>query len=314
VTRSFQPIRRPPALRPGDRLAVISPASPFSRDELEAGVAELARLGFEPIVDERVFARDRYMSGSATLRAEHLTDVWTDPSIRGIICARGGYGSVYLLPHLDPSVFAVAPKVFIGYSDVTTLLSWLTLSMRMVTFHGPMVAGRLSHGAARYDAASFLAAVGEVQPMGQLAPEGLEVLRPGEASGPLVGGTLTQLAASLGTPFAFDPPAGHVLFIDEVNERPYRLDRLLMQLRLAGVLARAAAIVVNELPGCDEPEGDGLGIDVVREAVRDFPGPVLAGFPSGHGPGATMTLPFGTRVTIVTDGRPAIIVEEAAVG
>jgi muramoyltetrapeptide carboxypeptidase len=305
--------RRPPALRRGDRVAVVAPASPFDRGELEAGVAELARLGFEPVIDERLFARTGFVSGEPALRAAHLIDVWRDPSVRAIVCARGGYGSVQVLACLDPVPFLAEPKVFIGYSDITTLLSWLTLSLGIVSLHGPMVAGRLSHGAARYDEATLLAAVGAAVPIGPLAPDGLEILRPGEASGVLVGGTLTQLMASLGTPFAFDPPAGHVLFLDEVNERPYRLDRLLMQLRLSGLLARAAAIVVNELPGCDEPDGEARGIDVIRDAVREFPGPVVSGFPSGHGPGATLTLPFGVRATVVARGRPSLIVEEPAV-
>ena len=185
------------------------------------------------------------------------------------------------------------PKVFIGYSDITALLTWLTLRRGSSRFHGPMVAGRLSGGAARYDRARSWARV-LLRPLGALCRRRRGHVRPGEASGLLLGGTLTQLAASLGTPFAFDPPPGHVLFLDEVNERPYRLDRMLTQLRLAGLLGRAAAVVFNELPGCDEPGGtcDGA-VDVVPRVLRDFPGPVLLGFPSGHTPGAAVTLPLG---------------------
>jgi muramoyltetrapeptide carboxypeptidase len=306
-------IRRPPALRRGDRVAVVAPASPFSRDELDAGVVELARLGFEPVVDERVFARERYVSGSAALRADHLSEVWRDPSIRAVMCVRGGYGSVQLLPRLDLAAFRQQPKIFIGYSDVTSLLSWLTHAAGAVTFHGPMLAGRLSHGPARYDERSFLAAVMRDEPLGRLAPESLEVMRGGQASGTLAGGTLTQLVASLGTPFAFDPPPGHVLFLDEVNERPYRLDRMLTQLQLSGVVSRASAIVFNELPNCDEPDGGVRAIDAIGDVLRDFTGPILTGFPSGHSPGATITLPFGVRATVTTAGRPALVIEESAV-
>jgi muramoyltetrapeptide carboxypeptidase len=305
--------RRPPALRPGDRFAVVAPASPFLRDELEAGVVELARLGFEPVVDDRVFARDGYVSGSASLRARHLMDVWSDRSIAAVICARGGYGSVQALPLLDLATFRDQPKVFIGYSDITTLLAWLTLTAGLVTFHGPMVAGRLSHGTARYDETTLVAAVSSAEPLGRLAPDTLEIVRPGEASGILIGGTLTQIVASLGTPFAFDPPAGCVLFVDEVNERPYRIDRMLMQLSLSGLVARAGAIVFNELPGCDEPDGSVRAVDTIRAFLKDFDGPILAGFPSGHTPGAAITLPFGVRATVVAQGTPALIVEEAAV-
>jgi muramoyltetrapeptide carboxypeptidase len=131
--------------------------------------------------------------------------------------------------------------------------------------------------------------------------------------GPLFGGTLTQLVASLGTPFAFAPPAGHVLFLDEVGERPYRIDRMLTQLRQSGVLARAAAVVVGELPRCDEPSGEPTGRGVVADILEDFPGPVLVGFPSGHTAGPTMTLPLGVRCRVVADSRPRLMIEEAAV-
>lgn len=305
--------RRPAALRRGDRVAIVAPASPFGRDELEAGAAEIARLGYEPVIDPRVFARDRYVSGAPLLRAQHLTDAWTDPSIRAIVAARGGYGSVQILPSLDAARFRDTPKIFVGYSDATSLLTWLTQQVGCVAFHGPMVAGRLSEGAARYDERTFIGAVGDAAPLGRLAPASLEIVRPGEASGVLVGGTLTQLVASLGTPFAFDPPEGCVLFLDEVNERPYRLDRMLVQLVLSGLAARARAIVFNELPNCDEPGGGAFAIDTIRQALGEFDGPILRGFPSGHTPGATVTLPFGVQVTVAARGEPALIVEEAAV-
>ena len=139
------------------------------------------------------------------------------------------------------------------------------------------------------------------------------MLKHGEATGVLVGGTLTQLAASLGTPFAFDPPQGCVLFLDEVAERPYRIDRMMTQLALGGVLRRAAAIVFGELPRCDEPGGDPAARATVAALTRDFPGPVLFGLPSGHTTGATLTLPFGVRATVVAAGAPRLVVEEAAV-
>jgi muramoyltetrapeptide carboxypeptidase len=129
----------------------------------------------------------------------------------------------------------------------------------------------------------------------------------------LLGGTLTQLAASLGTPYAFDPPPGSILFLEDVGERPYRLDRLLTQLRLAGVLERAAAIVWGELPGCDEPGGEPTARDTIVDALADFPGPMLFGFPSGHTAGPLWTLPLGVRARVVAHGTPRLVIEEAAV-
>jgi muramoyltetrapeptide carboxypeptidase len=138
------------------------------------------------------------------------------------------------------------------------------------------------------------------------------VLKPGEARGTLVGGTLTQLAASLGTPWAFEPPQNCLLFLEDIGERPYRIDRMLTQLSHAGILRRAAGLVFGELPSCDEPGGEHGIRDVLRELTADFPGPVLFGFPSGHTTGATWTLPLGVEARIVTTPA-AVVIEEAAV-
>jgi muramoyltetrapeptide carboxypeptidase len=149
--------------------------------------------------------------------------------------------------------------------------------------------------------------------MGRLSPPGVEVLRGGEARGLLVGGTLTQLTASLGTPFAFECPQGAILFIEDVAERPFRIHRMLTQLAQAGQLTRASALVFGEMPGCDEPGGGHPIRDVVSEFVAPFRGPVLFGFPSGHTSGPAWTLPLGVLARIETRPEPALIVEEAAV-
>ena len=305
---------RPAALRPGDRVAIVAPASPFAREQFDAGVAELTRLGYEPVYDDTVFARTRYTAGDPAGRAAAFTRAWRDPSIRALVAARGGYGSVQLLPLLSADDMRRTPKAFIGYSDNTSLLTWLVDHCGIVSFHGPMLEGRLANGTSGYDRDTFDRVLTRAQPAGRISHPALETLRTGEASGILTGGTLTQLAASLGTPYAFDPPPGHVLFVDEVGERPYRIDRLLTQLRFAGVLARAAAIVFGELPRCDEPDDRGPAIrDVLRDGLADFPGPVLFGLPSGHTNGACLTLPFGVRAQVVTGAAPALIIEEAAV-
>ncbi len=304
---------KPRALRSGDRIAIVAPGSPFARDAFEAGLVELRSLGFEPVHTEAVFARELYLAGSADLRARDLLDAWTDPSVAAVVAARGGYGSVQLLPLLNAAAFRGRPKAFIGYSDNTSLLTWLMQDCGLVTFHGPMAEGRLALGAAGYDRDTFVRCLCRAEPLGELAPPQLEALSPGEAAGELVGGTLTQLVASLGTPFAFDPPAGCLLFLDDVTERPYRLDRMLTQLRSSGLLVRVSAIVFNELPECDEPGGVPTARDAVRLVLKDFPGPILFGFPSGHSAGPTITLPLGVRARVLAGSRPALVIEEAAV-
>jgi len=305
---------KPRALAPGDRIAVVAPASSFDRGQFDRGVEELRRLGFAPVYDESVFERRLYVAGSAETRASALRDAWRDDSIAAIVGVRGGYGSAHLLPLLDPEDARRAPKPFVGYSDLTTLLSFLTIRCGVAAFHGPMLVGRLARGAEGYDQTSFLNALCRREPLGELSAPGLETIHGGDASGVLLGGTLTQLVASLGTPFAFNPPAGHVLFVDEVGERPYRLDRMVTQLRQSGLLALASAVVFGELPRCEEPGPAGPAIQaVVADLLDGFAGPVLFGLPSGHTNGACMTLPFGVHARVVTGGEPAVIVEEAAV-
>jgi muramoyltetrapeptide carboxypeptidase len=306
-------MRKPPALRPGDRIAVVAPASPFARDEFDAGIAEIRRLGFEPVFDESVFERTGYVAGSPEIRARAWQRAWDDPSIAALVAARGGYGSAQLLPRLNAAAVSRTSKAFIGYSDNTSILAWLTTRCALVSFHGPMLERRLAKGASGYDRDTFERCLCRTEPVGEISHPQLESLKPGEAAGMLVGGTLTQLTASLGTPYAFDPPAGSVFFFDEVGERPYRIDRMLTQLRLSGLLARASAIVFGELPNCDEPGGSPAARAAVRDVLTDFPGPILYGLPSGHTTGATLTLPFGVRSRVVSGPRPVLVIEEAAV-
>ena len=311
-------MRKPRALRPGDRVAVVAPASPFKRDEFDAGLAELRSLGFDPVYEDSVFARHGYVAGAPDVRAAAFLRAWEDPTVAALVAARGGYGSVQLLPLLDRGTrgreaIGRHAKAFIGYSDNTSVLTWLTVQCGVVSFHGPMIEGRLARGTDGYDRDTFVRCLCRAEAPGEIAHPQLEVIAPGEASGMLLGGTLTQLTASLGTPYAFDPPPGFVLFVDEVGERPFRIDRMLTQLRLSGLMARASAVVFGELPRCDEPDGDPTARSMIAGVMEGFRGPVLFGLPSGHSSGATLTLPFGVRARAIADSRPRLVIEEAAV-
>jgi len=302
---------RPRRLQPGDRIALVAPASAFNPSDLDAGVAELRRLGFEPVYDADILERGRFEAGTPATRARVLHQAWRDPSVAALVAVRGGYGSQQLLPLLEPDVMRAGEKLLIGYSDITALLCW-SFAHGVVSIHGPMIEGRFSKGTSAYDEWSFLRAVTSAEPMGALAPEGLEVFSPGEAEGPIVGGTLTQLASLLGTPWAFDVPPGAVLLLEDVGERPYRVHRMLTQLAQSGALAHAGALVFGEFPGCDEPGGSPAIKDVIREFVQGFPGPVLFGFPFGHTKGPSWTIPIGVRGRVIGTS-PAVVVEESAV-
>jgi muramoyltetrapeptide carboxypeptidase len=309
-------MHKPRAVRAGDRIAIVATASGCTRDSFDQGVAELRRLGFDPVYDDSVFERGTFSAGPAQMRAEAFQRAWTHPEIAAIIALRGGYGSVELLPFLD-GLPATPPKLFVGYSDNTSLMTWLT-QRGVPVLHGPMIDGRLSAGPRAYDEASFLALLRDGEGL-VLQPPGVAAVKPGQASGVLTGGTLTQLAASLGTPYAFDPPQDCLLFLEDVNERPYRLHRLLTQLRLAGILQRAAGIVFGEMRECDESASStttGARVTarmVVDEFAADCPGPVVTGFPSGHTTGPCWTVPFGVTCRLAATPHPSLIVEDSPV-
>ena len=311
MTAPTEPIK-PPRLRPGDRIAIVSPSSPIEREELQRGASEMRALGFEPVWDDAVLARDGYVAGAAAQRAQSFLRAWQDPSVAALMASRGGYGSAQILPWLEREVLRATPKLFIGYSDPTAVLSWLTTGCGLTALHGPMIDRRIAAGAAGVDVDSFRAAVEGRGAGRMLDPGGVEVLQAGEAVGALFGGTLAILCASLGTPFAFEPPEGSILFVEDVNERPFRLDRMFTQLRLAGVFRRVAAVVVGEMPGCDD-QGGASARDVVRRSLEGFHGPIVMGFPSGHTTGALWTLPLGVRVRVRTDAGAGVLVEEEAV-
>jgi len=304
-------MRKPRALRAGDRVAIVAPGSGCSAQELEDGAAELRRLGFEPVYTPAVSDRVLFSAGSAEVRARDFLAAWADPAVAALVALRGGYGSAQLLPHLGPVAVATVPKLFVGYSDTTALLSWLTCHAGITALHGPMVERRLSKGPEGYDAASLLA-ISRGDTGVVLACDDATVVHHGEARGVLLGGTLTQLVGSLGTPYAFTPTEGCILFIEDVNERPYRVHRMLTQLAQAGVIGRARGLVFGEMLGCDEPDGGPTAIDAIRHALETFPGPVFCGFPSGHTKGPLVTLPLGAEVRVTT--RPtAVVVEESPV-
>jgi muramoyltetrapeptide carboxypeptidase len=305
-------VKRLRRLQSGDRIALVAPASSFPREEVDAGVAELARLGFEAVYDESLFEKDRFVAGPVETRVRAILKAWEDPSIAALIAMRGGYGSAQLLPYLDPDILVEGRKALIGYSDVTALLT-LYLRHGLVGIHGPMIDRRLSRGASAYHEDSFRKVLMHAEPAGEMAPSQLETLHPGTATGVLAGGTLTQLMASMGTPWAFDPPDGVVLFLEDIGERPYRIHRMLTQAAQAGLFVHCSAIVFGEFPGCDEPGGDPAIRDVLRDFTADFRGPVLFNFPSGHTSGQSWTLPFGVQVEVAGGPAPAVRILEAAV-
>jgi muramoyltetrapeptide carboxypeptidase len=302
---------KPPAVFPGDTVAVCAPAGAVEREAVERGVAELSDLGFRVTVTDGVFDRHLFTAGTPERRLDELHALFADPEVRALVCARGGAGIARLLARLDPDVVVKNPKLVIGYSDITALHLWLA-AHGIASVHGPMVAHELARGA--YDRERFLASLAG-GPWPDLE-DGLQVLREGEASGRLRGGCLSLLAAQCGTPWALQPDEeGTILFLEDVDERPYRIDRMLQQLRDSGAIRTVRGIVFGQMRGCHARDADSFTLqDVVGEALADFPGPVAWGLSSGHVDGPFVALPLGVRARLLCEGeRAVLIIEEAAV-
>jgi len=309
----------PPPLRPGDAVRVVAPSSPFEPAALEKGLEVLSgRLGLRPRMRNDLVARRGYLAGDDARRADEWREAVADPEARAIFCARGGYGAMRILPAVDPAPLLARPRALVGFSDITAIHAVLNRA-GLATVHGPVVT---QLGRAPDDAVRHLEAVlfgGAPRPNAWEVPAlgaGLvaaRTIRPGRASGPLLGGTLTILAHLAGTPFA-PSLEGAILLLEDVGEKPYRIDRCLTQLRLAGALDGLAALAIGQLTSCDD--AGVLAADIVREAALALGVPAIEGLPVGHDD-ANFAVPLGARATLVApapgdEGPPRLLFDEWA--
>jgi len=307
---------KPRALRPGDKVGIVAPASNVNREMLEAGCDGLRRAGYEPFYLESILERDLYFAGSAERRARELEEMFTRDDLRAIVCARGGYGSNYLLPALDSKTIDLAkiakhPKIFVGYSDLTTLLTWFSDAAGLVTFHGPMVAKDFGV-ADGVDLASWQNAVSGAAEWEIGEGSGAKPLVAEEAEGILYGGCLSILVAALGTPYDIQT-AGTILFLEDLAAKPYQIDRMLMQLKLAGKLQGVRGIVFGEMLDCRQgPTQDYTLEEVVLRIVGDLGIPVAFGLRSGHVSRANTTLPIGVKARLEVGGEVRLKILESA--
>ncbi len=305
---------KPPALKAGDMVGIVAPASNIKRELLEQGCEELRRLGYTPFYLPSILEQDLYFAGSANRRARELEEMFSRDEVRAIVCARGGYGANYLLGELDPAKIAGHPKIFCGYSDVTTLLTCFADSARFVTFHGPMVTKDFAHQEG-VDLASWQAALtgADNWEITSAADSGAMGLVDGTAEGVLYGGCLSILVAALGTPHDIHTN-DTILFMEDVNAKPYQVDRMLMQLKLAGKLRGVKGIVFGEMLDCAQSNNQGYTLqEVVLRIVGDMGIPVAYGLRSGHVTRKNITLPIGVRASLrVNGGQVTLKILEAA--
>jgi muramoyltetrapeptide carboxypeptidase len=283
----------PQPLNRGDTIGILAPASPFDMMRLERGISILSSMGFHTVFPKELMNAEGYLAAPDSIRADHIHRYFSDKTIKAILCARGGYGSMRILPMLDFDLIGKNPKIFMGFSDITVLLAAFYKKCGLVTFHGPMASTLPSSDSLSRD--SFLNTLtSSVHSPLSLAE--CSVIYEGKASGSLIGGNLTNLCHLMGTPYQPDS-RGHILLIEERGEALYRIDRMFTHLRLAGFLEGIRGMILGAFEGCGEYEA-------VTEIADDICGglgiPIIAGFGSGHGK-RNLTLPMGLPAVLDTE-------------
>lgn len=313
--------RRPPRLRAGSRIALVAPAGPLSeRDDLARGMELCRALGYEPVAGSHALDRHGYLAGSDEARLADLNGALRDPAIAAIWCLRGGFGVTRILDRVDMDAFAARPSVVIGYSDVTALLLGLYQNAGVVTFHGPMSRTPLS-GFSRAHLERVLTGAAPAGRLGRLSPPPgvlaprsprIVTLRGGVAEGPLIGGNLSLLLALAGTRH-FPDLNGALLFLEDVGEDLYRVDRLLAQLRMLGALDRLAGVIIGQFTDMKRGAGDGGALqfdEVLATYLEPLGIPAAYGFPIGH-VDDQWTMPIGVRARLDAGAGEVEVVEGA---
>lgn len=294
----------PPALHPGDRVAVIAPASGFDRASFDAGLA-LIGARYRATHGPGLFERRRYLAGDDARRLAELTAALADPGVRGVFCARGGYGATRLLSQLASGAPPGAPKPLVGFSDITALHLWLQSHGR-ISIHGPVLTqlARLPEGN-RQRLFDLLESRAPAPPL-----KGTDTYVGGSAEGVLLGGNLSVFSRIMSTS-CLPPLEGAVLLLEDQGERPYRLDRMWTHLELAGVFRRIRGIVLGSFTACEEPGAPYTSAEVLRELAQATGLPCAAGFPIGHGE-VNEPVPLGVRVRLDADAARLSFLESAA--
>ena len=296
------PTIHPPGLKKGDTVAIVAPAGPVRGTAgLQKGIAVLEKMGFKVRYSDRIFQSTRYLAGDDAARAEELVNALEDNSAQAIIGLRGGYGCSRLIPRLMTLKSLQRPKVFMGFSDLTTLHLFLNRHLGWATLHGPMVMTMDWDGLFIKLESHLFSLLTDPGYRPVLSFPQLETWEPGKAEGVLTGGCLSMITASIGTPYEIETE-GKILFLEDLGEQPYRLDRMITQLRLSGKLQSIKGIILGTFNECDPTEGDYSARDVLKELLQPLHIPILANFPAGHG-SENWPFPLGVKVRMDADSQ-----------
>lgn len=304
------PSIHPPNIGPGGIIRIVAPGGTIEdRSSLERGISTLERMGFRVQYDERIFDSFRYLAGDDRARAEELMAAFEDPAVHAVMALRGGYGCSRLIPLLEEERLRHHPKPFIGFSDITTLHLYFQKRFGWITIHGPMAA-TATLGSMPYDQEQhLLSLLSDPGYLPVLQFTQLEAWHPGTAEGRLTGGCLSIVAASIGTPYEIETD-GKILFLEDCGEPPYRIDRMVTHLRLAGKFRSVSGILLGTFLDCEPDKGEYRSADVLRELLGEPGVPVIASFPAGHG-FENWAVPLGTRVQMDADTRSVRLLEAA---
>jgi muramoyltetrapeptide carboxypeptidase len=302
-TEPRPPLLRPPVVSKGDVIGVVAPSYSPRTGWLQRGVKALERAGFGVLLDPEIGQLRRFTRAEDERRAENLMGMWLDPRVKAVIGGTGGYGAVRMIPYLEPDIFRLNPKAFVGYSDVTALHLWLMRRANLRTFHGPTV-DDLIPSTRDPTMASLLSALTSPRPTARIGRDLARGVKPGRATGRLVGGNLSLVQQTIGTPYEVDVDDA-ILFLEETRDPMSVVDERLVHLRAAGLLPRVRGIVFGQL-SLDRSEEDEFE-DFVLDLVADLDVPVLMDFPAGHEV-PNLTLPLGTEVELVVEETTGWIV------
>lgn len=306
-------MQKPKALRFGDAIGIVAPAGPTPAENIYAGKKHLESMGFKVKLAPHCHLAHGYLAGSDQLRAHDLNTMFADPTVDGIICLKGGYGATKILPKMDFEMIRANPKIFVGFSDITALHIALNQKAGLVTFHGPVLTNMIK-GLEGFSKRELLRAIMEPLPMGSLKnPPGIAVhaLYGGRAQGVITGGNLSLIAATMGTPFEIDTK-GKLLLLEEVNEEPYRVDRMLTQLATAGKFDDAVGVILGDWNNCEsEAHKPSLTLlQVFEEIIIPYRKPIIYDLQVGHCT-PKLTLPLGVNATLDANTGQLIIEESA---
>ncbi|MGB2601306.1 MAG: LD-carboxypeptidase [Candidatus Omnitrophota bacterium] len=303
----------PRRLKKGDTIGIVAPACHFDPVKFRKGVKYLKSLGYNVKFDPIIFKKYWTLAGKDVTRAKQINRMFADKEVKAIMCAQAGYGSIRTIPYLDKRMLAHNSKIFVGYSDITILLSYLQKTAKMVVFHGPVVSSEIHEKMNPGTLDLLVKVITRLRPLGEITYPGIQVLRPGKATGELIGGNLSLIISTIGTPYDLNAN-NKILFIEDVSESLEAIDSCLMHLKLAGKLNKVKGIIFGRMKDCLNFSGSKYSIkDVLDDMLRDVNIPIIYGFPSGHRQAGELniTIPFGVSVTLDADNKKVVFNEPA---